>query len=430
MKQAAADGAATEIGREVIAGVTTFLTMAYVVVVNPAILATPGTGLPFAGVLTATVLVAFSMTLLMGLYAKLPFGVAPGMGLNAFFTFSLVLGRQIPWQHALGIVFWAGVLFLLLSVTKARTTLAKAIPQGLRGAAAVGIGLFLTLIGLKNAGLVVADPVTFVKLGVLDAKAILSLLGLIVMAWLTGRGSALAFLIGMAVVTALGAAMGMVTLPSRLVSMPDFSSVMLKLDAVGALKLAYLPAIVAVCLTDLFDSLSTFMGVAKAANLVDATGEPKNLHRGLTVDALATLGAGLLGTSPGTAYIESLAGIEAGGRTGLTAVVTALCFLPCLFLGPLAAIIPPYATAPVLIVVGAMMFKTAGVLSFDRIEDALPQYLVIALIPLTFSITQGLLFGFLAHVLLYVLRGRRREVQPGMWLIAAASLALLVIDQF
>jgi adenine/guanine/hypoxanthine permease len=412
---------------EALAGITTFFTMAYIVVVNPAILSTEGTGMPFSGVMTATVLLAFSMTLLMGLYARLPFGVAPGMGINAFFTFTLVLGQKIPWTQALGLVFWAGVIFLAISVTSLRETIARAIPSSLRAAAAAGIGIFLTFIGLKAAGLVASDPVTFVKLGTLDRRTALALLGLLFCAWAFQRRNPFAFLGSIALVTGAAAALGMVSVPESLVSAPDFSSVLLKADLLGSLKLAFLPAILAILFTDLFDSISTFVGVAHAAGLTDQEGHPQRLREGLIVDALATLGAGLLGTSSGTAFIESAAGIEAGGRTGFTSVVTALCFLPCLFLAPLAGMVPAYATAPVLIFVGALMFRSVARISFDRIEDTLPAFLTVILIPLTFSITQGILWGFLAHVALYALSGRRKELHPLMYGLAGISGGMLFL---
>lgn len=413
---------------DVVGGVTTFLTMSYIVVVNPAILATEGTGMSFAAVMTATVLLSAAMTFLMGVYAKIPFAVAPGMGINAFFTFSLVLGQKVPWPTALGLVFWAGVLFLVLSLTPVREQVALAIPPSLRAAAAVGIGLFLTFIGLKNAGLVVASPATLVQAGKLGREALLSLAGLVVMAVLLRRKSPFALLLGMASVTAAAAALGLVHAPPRLVASPDFSSVF-KLDLVGALTPALLPAALAILFTDLFDSLSTLVGVAHATGLVDESGQPRRLKQGLIVDALATLGAGLLGTSSGTAYIESAAGIEAGGRTGRASIVTALCFLPCLFLAPLAGMVPPCATAPVLVLVGCLMFRSVRDLELANLEDAIPAFLTILLIPLTFSITHGMLFGFLAHTVLYALAGRAREIRPTMWAIAAISALLLVLGQ-
>ena len=257
--------------------------MSYIAIVNPAILSTSGTGMPFSGVLSATVLVAFSMTLMMGLYAKLPFAVAPGMGLNAFFAYTIILQDKVPWQTALGIVFWAGVLFLLISATPLRERIATAIPPNLRLGTAAGIGLLLTLIGLRNAGLIEPDPATMVRLGTIDYRAVLVLGGLIVGVVLMRRGNPLAFLSSIFAVTASAWALGYEKTPEQIVSLPDFSSVALKLDVWGALQLSLLPAIVSILFTDLFDSLSTFIGVATAAGLTEPDGRPLNLRRGLIV---------------------------------------------------------------------------------------------------------------------------------------------------
>jgi AGZA family xanthine/uracil permease-like MFS transporter len=388
---------------EILGGVTTFLAMAYIVVVNPSILATEGTGMKFEGVLTATVLLCFTMTLLMGLYARLPFGVAPGMGINAYFTFTVVLGQNVAWPVALGIVFWAGVLFFVTSVTPIRVWIAQAIPNGIRASMAAGIGVFLTFIGLRNAGMVAFDPVTFVRPGVLDHRALLAILGMAVTLWFLNRKSPFAFLAGISAVTGVAWLTGLVPTPESWWSPPDFESVFLKLDVMGALRLSLLPAIIGILFTDLFDSISTFMGVSMSAGMLDEEGNPRNLKQGLVVDSLATLGAGLFGTSSGTAYIESAAGINAGA-------------------------VPAYATAPVLILVGAMMFRSVAAIDFSRFEDVLPSFLTVVLIPLTFSITQGILWGFVAHVGLYLLAGRRREVKPAMYFLALMAVGLLVLE--
>lgn len=413
---------------EAVAGITTFFTMVYIVVVNPQILSTEGTGMAFSGVLTATVLVCFTMTLLMGLYAKLPFAVAPGMGINAFFTFTIILGQKVPWQVALGIIFWAGVLFLLISVTPLRETIAKGIPKELRIATAAGIGIFLTFIGLKNAGFIAADPVTFVKLGSLGKPALLTILGIGISVFLASKKSPFAFLAAIVTVTLIAWATGLIQPPGQVFSAPDFKSVFLKLDFLGALKLSLLPAIIAILFTDLFDSISTFIGVAHATNLLDEQGHPRNLRQGLIVDSVATLGAGLAGTSSGTAYIESAAGIDMGGRTGLTSVFTAICFLPCFFLAPLVGMVPGYATSAVLILVGASMFKSIGQISFSKIEEGLPAFLTLILIPLTFSITQGILWGFISHAGLYLMVGRRKDIHPVMYALALVAIGLLVLE--
>src|SRR5438874_881678 len=416
---------------EAIAGITTFFTMAYIVIVNPQILSADGkTGMAFSGVLTATVLVCLVMTLLMGVYAKLPFAVAPGMGINVFFTYTIILGKGVPWPTALGIIFWAGVFFLLISVTPIRESIAKAIPSEIRIAAAAGIGIFLTFIGLRNAGFIVSDPVTFVRLGALGKPALLTILGVAISVLLMARKSPVAFMTAIVVVTIIAWALGMTTAPPRILSLPDFKSVFLKLDILGALKLSLLPAIVSIMFTDLFDSISTFIGVAHAGDLLDKDGHPRNLREGLIVDSLATLGAGLAGTSSGTAYIESIAGIQMGGRTGKTAIVTALCFLPCFFIAPLAGMVPPYATAAVLILVGAAMFKSVGKINFSKLEEGVPAFLTLILIPLTFSITQGILWGFISHVGLYLIVGRRRDIHPMMYALALVSIGLLLLERF
>ena len=325
-------------------------------------------------------------------------------------------------------MFWAGVLFLLISITPVRETIAKAIPGELRIGTAAGIGIFLTFIGLKNAGFIAADPVTFVRLGTLDQKALLAVGGFVVTIVLMIRRNVFAFLGGILLVTVVAWAMGLIPTPEHFFSRPDFKTVFLKLDIFGALKLSLIPAIIAILFTDLFDSISTFIGVAHAAELLDEQGNPKNLREGLIVDSFATLGAGLAGTSSGTAYIESIAGINMGGRTGLTSVFTALCFLPCFFIAPVAGMVPAFATAPVLILVGASMFKSVGQIRFAKIEEGFPAFLTIILIPLTFSITQGILWGFISHVGLYLLVGRRREIHPVMYVLALIAVGLLLLE--
>jgi adenine/guanine/hypoxanthine permease len=414
---------------ELIAGVTTFFTMAYIVIVNPAILSTPGTGMPFNGVLTATVVLSFTMTLLMGWYAKLPFAVAPGMGINAFFTYTIILGQKVPWQVALGMVFWAGVLFVIASVTPLRVALARAIPDGIRKASAAGIGIFLTFIGLKNSGLVVSDPVTFVRLGHYGPSTLLSVFGLLVTVALLQRRTPFAFLGGIFLTTVLGWVFGLVHAPEQWTGKPDFESVFLRLDILGALQVAFVPAIISIFFTDLFDSISTFVGVSQATGMLDSKGEPKNLKEGLLVDAFATLGAGAMGTSSGTAYIESAAGIEMGGRTGWTAIFAALCFLPCLFLAPAAGMVPAFATAPVLILVGALMFRGVGSLQISKLEDSVPAFLTLVMIPLTFSITQGILWGISTHVVFYLFAGRRRELSAANFAVGAVCVGLMILEQ-
>jgi AGZA family xanthine/uracil permease-like MFS transporter len=329
---------------------------------------------------------------------------------------------------ALGIVFWAGVLFFLTSVTPVRVWIARAIPNGIRISMAAGIGVFLTFIGLRNAGMVAFDPVTFVRPGALDHRALLAVFGMAVTLWLLNRKSPFAFLAGIGATTAIAWLTGLVPTPESWFRPPDFESVFFKLDVLGALQLSLLPAIVGILFTDLFDSISTLMGVSMSAGMLDDDGNPKRLREGLIVDSFATLGAGLFGTSSGTAYIESAAGINAGARTGFASVVTALCFLPCFFVAPLAGAVPAYAVAPVLILVGAMMFRSVAALDFTRFEEAFPSFLTVVLIPLTFSITQGILWGFISHVGLYALAGRGREVKPAMYALAVIAVGLLILE--
>jgi len=402
--------------------------MSYIVVINPTILSTTGTGMPFDGVLTATVCVAFLGTLLMGLFAKLPYAVAPGMGLNAFFTYNLVLGAGVPWPVALGLVAWSGVLFLILSLTPLRHRIATAVPEPLRAAAGVGIGLFLSFLGLKNMGLIAPHPVTFVTFGKIGIESLLALGGLVWSTWLLRKNHPLALLSGIALVTLAALALGKIHLPPKLLSAPDFTSTFFQADFLGALQWTLVAPMISILFTDLFDSLSTFLGVAKAANLVDKNGEPLRLRQALAVDAFATFASGLFGTSPGTAYIESAAGIRAGGRTGLTSVITALCFVPCLFIAPVVAMVPAFATGPVLVLVGALMFASVRELPWGRLEALVPCFLTVALIPLTFSITQGLLWGFTSWVVLHVMAGRRREIQPTLYALAAISVGLIVLE--
>ncbi|MCJ8165066.1 NCS2 family permease [Pontibacter sp. E15-1] len=418
----------TTLQTEVVAGVSSFLATAYIIVVNPSILSQAG--LPFSGVLTATIIVSFFSSLMMGLYAKNPILVAPGMGLNAFFTYSAVLGLGVPWPVALGAVFWSGVVFLLLSAFNIRTFILLAIPRTLRYAIAAGIGLFITLIGFANARFIVSNPATIVGLGELTPAVLTFLAGLLVTAVLLTRRVKGAILFGILFTTLAAYPLGRWwgldgTAASTLVnwqglfSSPDFS-LLLRLDFVNSLQWAIVPVIFAFVFTDMFDSISTFVGLAEAANLLDEHGEPRYVKRSLLTDAVATTLAGLAGSSPGTAYIESAVGIEAGGRTGLTAVVGALLFLPFLFLAPLLSMIPAIATAPALVLVGVFMVRPVTKINWLQLDDAIPAFLAMVLIPFAYSITQGIIWGFLSWTLLKVLSGKRKEV----------SLALLVIDAF
>ncbi|WP_155297338.1 NCS2 family permease [Spirosoma aerolatum] len=417
---------------EVLAGISTFLATMYIIVVNPAILSQAG--LPFSGVLTATVLLSFFCSLMMGLYARNPIVVAPGMGMNAFFTFTAVKGMGIRPEVALGAVFWAGVLFLLMSVLNLRSAIVRAIPQPLRYAVSAGIGLFITLIGFENAKFIIANPATLVGIAHLKDPIVLTFVfGLLLTSVLVIRNVPGAIIIGIVLTTlaawpvgrwwgdASAINFGQKTLVNfqSIWAAPDFS-LLGKLDLVGSLSWSLWPVIFAFAFTDLFDSLSTFVGVAEAGALQDEQGNPRNLNRSLLTDAVATTLAGILGTSPGTAYIESAVGIAQGGRTGLTAIVAGCCFLPFLFLSPLLSIIPAIATAPALVLVGAFMMKPVTRINWGQLDDALPAFLALVLIPFSYSITQGLIWGFLSWSVIKLAIGKTTDL----------PLSLLIVDIF
>ncbi|NBB18665.1 NCS2 family permease [Runella sp. CRIBMP] len=428
----------TTVRTEVIAGLSSFLATMYIIVVNPAILSQ--SGMPFGGVLTATVLLSFFCSLMMGLYAHNPLLVAPGMGLNAFFTFAVVKGMGVAWQTALGAVFWAGIVFLILSIFNVRTYIVQAIPKPLRYAISSGIGLFITLIGLTNAKFIVSNPATLVGIGNLKDPILLTfLLGLVITAVLVVKKVQGGIVIGIVLTTlaaipvgrwwgdASAVNFGQATLVnwSGLWAAPDFS-LLFQLDLMGSLTLALWPIIFAFAFTDLFDSLSTFVGVAEAANLYDDNGDPRHIRQSLLTDAVATTMAGLLGTSPGTAYIESAVGIEQGGRTGLTAVVAAFLFLPFMFLSPLLSVIPSIATAPALILVGAFMMKPITKIDWTRMDEAIPCLLALVLIPFSYSITQGIIFGFLSWTILKTAVGKGKEISFTLWIIDVFAVMSLV----
>jgi AGZA family xanthine/uracil permease-like MFS transporter len=421
----------TSFSTELIAGIASFLATSYIIVVNPAILSQ--TGMPFSGVLTATILVSFFSTLTMGLYARNPILVAPGMGLNAFFTFTAVAALKIPWPQALGAVFWSGIFFLVLTLFNIRVWILRAIPQPLRYAIAGGIGLFITLIGLINAGFIVHQPATLIGIGRMTPTVLTFLAGLLITAILIARKVKGAILYGILFTTLCAWPLGrwwgggtpLVDIKSWW-ALPDFSLVG-SLDLVHSFRWSFIPVIFSFIFTDLFDSLSTLVGLAEAADLLDANGEPRHVRRALFTDALATLLAGLLGSSPGTAYIESAVGIEAGGRTGLTAVVAAILFLPFLFLSPLLAAIPAIATAPALVLVGVFMLRPVSRIGWQQPDEAIPAFLAMVLIPFTYSITQGIIWGFLSWTLIKTGSGRRRELTPPLLIIDILALISLFI---
>lgn len=422
---------------EILAGVSSFLATMYIIVVNPSILSQAG--MPFNAVLTATVILSFFCSLMMGLYAKNPIVVAPGMGMNAFFTFTAVKGMGISYQVALGAVFWAGVLFVILSAFNVRTYIVKAIPTQLRFAISAGIGLFISLIGFENAKFIIGNPATLVGIASFkDPIVITFLIGLFVTAVLIVRQTTGGIIIGIILTTLLAIPIGrwwgdasavnfgnaqLVTWQG-IFSSPDFS-LLFQLDLVNSLKVSLFPVIFAFVFTDMFDSISTFVGIAEAADLYDENGEPQNVKKSLMTDAVATLLAGILGTSPGTAYIESAVGIEQGGRRGLTAITAGLLFLPFMFLSPLLSIVPAIATAPALIIVGVFMMKPIAKINWAGLDDAVPAFLALVLIPFSYSITQGIIWGFLSWTIIKVAVGKSKEVSLALWIINAFALVAL-----
>ncbi len=425
---------------EVLAGISTFLATMYIIVVNPTILSQAG--LPFSGVLTATVLLAFFCSLMMGLYARNPIVVAPGMGLNAFFTFTAVKGMGLAPEVALGAVFWAGIIFLALSIFNIRSALVRVIPQPLRYAVSAGIGLFITLTGFESAHFVIGNPATLVGAARISDPIVLTfVIGLLLTSVLVVRNVTGAIIIGIALTTLLAWPIGrywgdasainygqktLVNL-SSVIAAPDFSLIG-KLDLWGSLRWSVAPVIFAFAFTDLFDSLSTFVGVAEAGGLMAEDGEPSNLRQSMLTDAVATTLAGVLGTSSGTAYVESAVGIAQGGRTGLTAIVAGCCFLPFLFLSPLLSAVPAIATAPAVVLVGAFMMTPVVRINWEKLDDAIPAFLALVLVPFSYSITQGLIWGFLSWTVIKLAVGKSSEVPVGLWIVDVFCVLSLVSE--
>lgn len=416
----------TTVATEVRAGVATFLTMAYILFVNPQILSEAG--MPTGDVAIATALASAIATLVMGLYANYPFALAPGMGLNAYFTFSVVQGMGVSYETALAAVFVEGILFLLLSLGGIRTAVLNAIPMTLKAAITAGIGLFLTLIGFQNAGIVVADPATLVTLGDLGSpNVVLALIGLTLIGVLLARRMTGAILIGIVAITAgawlLGAAPG----PTGIFSvprLPDETLVAFDFETLWSAKLA--TVVLAFLFVDFLDTAGTLVGIGKAGGFLDEAGNLPRANRAFTADAVGTTIGALLGTSTVTSYIESATGIEEGGRTGLTAVVVAALFLVSIFFTPLFTAVPAAATAPALIVVGALMMGSVREVAWADIDEALPAFLTIAAMPLTYSIANGIVFGIVAYTAIKLLSGRGREVHPVLYIVAAILLAFFV----
>ena len=419
----------TSVRTEALAGVTTFLTMAYIVLVNPAIL--HDAGMPGAAVAAATCLAAGVGCILMGLLANYPIALAPGMGLNAYFTYTVVKGMGVPWETALGCVFISGVVFLVLTVAGVRQLIVKAIPRPLFSAVAAGVGLFIAFIGLKSAGIVAASPATAVTLGDLHSPtALLALLSLVVTAALLAWRVKGAILIGILAASAGGWALGLVTWAPQPYSLTEMTATAFRLDIGGALgvggkgfTVALLEILFVFLFVDLFDNVGTLVAVTKRAGLVAEDGTIPRLNRVLFADSIATMVGAMAGTSTVVSYIESASGVAAGGRTGLTAVVTGLLFLVTLFVAPWVQAIPAAATAPALILVGAMMMAPLAQVDWEDPGVAIPAFLTLITIPLTFSIANGLAFGITAYAALKLLRGRAGREDLLLFVLAALFVA-------
>jgi adenine/guanine/hypoxanthine permease len=407
----------TTVRSEFLGGVTTFLTMAYIVVVNPQILGQAG--MPVEGVLFATCIAAAIATLVMGLYANYPIALAPGMSLNAYFTYSVCLGMHVPWRTALGVIFFSGVAFLILTVTRVREQIVNGIPGCLKHSTAGGIGMFIAFVGLRNAKLVVGNPATFVALGTFaNHEAQLACVGLGIMLVLMTRKITGAILIGILGTTLLGIARGMASLPRAIFSLPHPSLTWLQLDLRGALRLGLFEIVFVFLFVDLFDNVGTLVGVCEQGGFVK-DGKIPRVGRALVSDAMGTIVGALTGTSTVTSYIESAAGVAAGARTGLSNVFVAGLFLLAAFCAPLAAAIPGYATAPALILVGALMTESIARVEWGEFTEAIPAFVTLLATPLTFSIATGLSLGLISYTLVKVAAGKYREISAVIWILTA-----------
>ena len=416
----------TTVRRELVAGATTFLTMAYIMFVNPTILG--AAGMPTGAVFVATCVATAATTLLMGLYANLPVALAPGMGLNAYFAFTVVPALHGDWRLALGCVFLSGALFVIISITPAREWLINAIPKSLKLAIAAGIGFFLALIGLAGAGVVVGSPATLVQEGVLtEPKVLIAAAAFVLMFALAARGVIGAVLIAILAATVAAVLLKLAPLGGVVSMPPSLAPTFLQMSFSGASGAAIALAVFSFLLIDMLDTSGTLTAVAHQANLLEKDGRLKNARRALASDAIGTMIGAAVGTSPVTAYIESAAGVQAGGRTGLTAVVVAALFLASLFLAPLAGTVPAFATAPALVFVAALMAKGLKDIPWDDMTEAAPALVTALAIPFTYSIAGGIGIGFIAYAAIKVVSGRWRDVNAAVAIIAAAFVVKIAV---
>lgn len=419
----------TNVRTEIIAGFTTFIAMSYIIFVNPNILKI--TGMNPNGVFVATCIASAVGTLIMALYANLPFAQAPGMGLNAFFTYTVVLTLHYTWQEALAAVFISGILFIIITLTSIREKIVDALPRTLKLSISAGIGLFIAIIGLKDGGVVVANPDTLVSFGkLIEPSAALTLIGLVITAILMARKIKGSILIGIIVTTIIGIPMKIthpVAINKLLSTPPSISSTFFKmnfsglLDAKGGLVIALtslVMVVITICLVDLFDTIGTLVGTAEKANMLDENGRVKNLSKALICDAVATTAGSIFGTSTVVTYVESTAGVAEGGRTGLTSLVTGLLFIVALFFSGLVGMVPTEATAPALIIVGVLMISAVTKIDFNDFTEAFPAFLTIVMMPFTYSISNGIAAGLIAYPIMKVATGRRKEVHPLVYILA------------
>ena len=417
----------TNLKQEIIGGLTTFLTMAYIVIVNPAILS-DGTGMDKGALITVTCLAAAIGCLLAAFIANMPIAMAPGMGMNAFFTYSLVVGRGIPWEQALGIVFLSGVIFLALTLMKIREKVVDSIPIVIRYSIAAGIGLFIAFIGLQNMGLIVANPATLIGIGKFTPAVTLGVVGLIITGFFELKKIKGGILYGILITTAIGIITGNASLPSTIVSLPpSIESTFLKFDVIGALKISFIGPIFSFMFLDLFDSIGTIIACAKAAGLEDEDGNVADIGKALEADAIATVAGAMLGTSTTTTFVESAAGVADGARTGFSSIVVAICMILTLFFAPIIGIVPGYATAPALIIVGVYMFKNLLNIDFNKMETAIPAFLTIIMMPLAYSISIGISFGFISYVVIEIFQGKIKSINPIMWIITILAIVNLAM---
>ena len=417
----------TNFKQETIGGVTTFLTMAYIIIVNPKIL--EAAGIPFGPSMVATILSAFFGTFIMGVYAKRPFAIAPYMGENAFIAYTVVQVLGYSWQTALGAIFIGGVLFTLLTVLKIRSWLANAIPDSLKIGFAVGIGFFLAFIGLNQTGIVTLGVEGApVQIGdFYQSNVLLAIIGFLLIGILMNKKVNGSIIISILVVTLLSFIVGDVKVPEKIVSLPpDISSIFLQLDILGALSWGFFAVILTVFVLDFVDTMGTLLGLSYKANLLNDKGELPEIEKPMLCDALATIVGALLGTTTTGTYLESATGIEAGGRTGFTAVVVALLFLSALFFAPLFAVVPPAAYGPALIIVGMLMMAPIKNLNFNDLTDVIPVFVMIALMSFTFNLGIGLTAGFLSYEIVKSFSGRIKEISAGMWVLGILSLLFFI----